>query len=173
MRSWTQLAHRDPLLIISTLTFLSWISSVDVPVCALDGLLGAGDGGVLAGAEGGDTGKLGAAVTALGGGTLLLDVKVTELATGGLGGVLVSRSCGIGLSNTDLDLHDGLAFGYAPRVDGEYLPRGPSGCGCCRARDGAATLSAFNSTIPNIQQAQFFFESRRENVRRSTSWTAF
>ena len=31
-------------------------------VGALDGLLGAGDGGVLAGAEGGDTGELGAAV---------------------------------------------------------------------------------------------------------------
>ena len=71
-------------------------------VGALDGLLGAGDGGVLAGAEGGDTGELGAAVleavrrregcgmrahgtyTALGSSALLLDVKVTELTTGSL-----------------------------------------------------------------------------------------
>lgn len=69
-------------------------------VGALNGLLGAGDGGVLAGAEGGDTGKLGAAVlrlsthvrdmqnvntyTALGSSALLLDVEVPELATGGL-----------------------------------------------------------------------------------------
>lgn len=70
-------------------------------VGALDGLLGAGDGGVFAGAERRDTGELGAAVlssvsaglrhagalhtyTALGSSALLLDVKVTELTTGSL-----------------------------------------------------------------------------------------
>jgi hypothetical protein len=69
-------------------------------VRTLDGLLGAGDGGIFAGTESGDTGKLGTAVlgdvrngrrmgrgltyTALGSSALLLDVKVTELATGGL-----------------------------------------------------------------------------------------
>jgi len=53
-------------------------------VGALDGLLGAGDLGVLAGAEGGDTLELGTAVTALGGSTPLLDVQVTEFTTGGL-----------------------------------------------------------------------------------------
>ena len=51
-------------------------------VSALDGLLGAGNLGVLAGAEGGDTLELGTTVTALGGSALLLDVQVTELTTG-------------------------------------------------------------------------------------------
>lgn len=70
-------------------------------VGALDGLLGAGDGGIFAGTEGGDTSELGSAVlamvskkalasswgstyTALGGSALLLDVQVTELTTGSL-----------------------------------------------------------------------------------------
>lgn len=69
-------------------------------VRALDGLLGARDGGIFAGTEGRDTGELGAAVlrvvrrelegvvgctyTALGRGALLLDVQVTELTTGSL-----------------------------------------------------------------------------------------
>ena len=70
-------------------------------VGALDGLLGAGNLGVLAGAEGGNTLELGTAVlgivnslspntvsistyTALGGSALLLDVQVTELTTGSL-----------------------------------------------------------------------------------------
>jgi hypothetical protein len=67
-------------------------------VGALDGLLGARNLGVLAGAEGGNTLELVATVlaivnttsgchgrstyTALGGSALLLDVQVTELATG-------------------------------------------------------------------------------------------
>jgi hypothetical protein len=68
-------------------------------VRTLDGLLGAGDGGIFAGTEGRDTGELGTAVlenvkktcrtlvqgvtyTALGSSALLLDVKVAELTAG-------------------------------------------------------------------------------------------
>ena len=68
-------------------------------VGALDGLLGAGDGSVLAGTEGGDTGKLETAVAALGSSSLLLNVQVSELSTRGLdhadivaGGVVGSPS---------------------------------------------------------------------------------
>lgn len=53
-------------------------------VGALDGLLGLGELGVLAGSEGGDARQLGAAVTALGNGTALLDVKQTDVTTGSL-----------------------------------------------------------------------------------------
>lgn len=81
-------------------TVLDAVGASRTAVGALDGLLGAGDGSVLAGAEGGDTGKLGTAVlrssthvqgrqnfvtyTALGSSALLLDVEVSELATGSL-----------------------------------------------------------------------------------------
>ena len=79
---------------------LNAVGASRTTVGALDGLLGTGDGGVFAGAEGRDTGELGTAVlepvrawrgmqsrctyTALGGSALLLDVKVTELTTGSL-----------------------------------------------------------------------------------------
>jgi len=59
------------------------VGATGATVGTLDGLLGAGDLGVLARAEGGDTRELDAAVTALGGSTPLLDVKVPVLATGG------------------------------------------------------------------------------------------
>jgi hypothetical protein len=59
------------------------VGAAGATVGTLDGLLGAGDLGVLARAEGGDTRELDAAVTALGGSTPLLDVKVPVLATGG------------------------------------------------------------------------------------------
>jgi hypothetical protein len=53
-------------------------------VGTLDGLLGLGDLGVLAGAESGDARQLGAAVTALGDSAALLDVQKTQVTAGGL-----------------------------------------------------------------------------------------
>ena len=53
-------------------------------VGTLDGLLGLGDLRVLAGSESGDARELGAAVTALGDGASLLDVKQTDITTGSL-----------------------------------------------------------------------------------------
>ena len=60
------------------------VAAPGTAVGALDGLLGLGERSILAGAEGGDAGELGAAVTALGSSTALLDVKDTVLAAGSL-----------------------------------------------------------------------------------------
>ena len=53
-------------------------------ISTLDGLLGAADLCVFAGTESGDTGELDTAVTTLGSGALLLDVEISELASGSL-----------------------------------------------------------------------------------------
>jgi hypothetical protein len=114
-------------------TVLDAVGASRSTVRTLDGLLGAGDGGIFAGSEGRDTGELGTAVleivrkknfrgaglgltyTALGSSALLLDVEVTELATGGLQ-CLSAGHRGMCASMTDLDNANLLALGVVRRA---------------------------------------------------------
>jgi hypothetical protein len=61
-------------------------------VSTVNGLLGLGDVGVLAGSQGSNTRKRDTGVSALGAGTVLLDVVVTEVATRGLDDLDLVRS---------------------------------------------------------------------------------
>lgn len=63
---------------------LDTVGAARTTVSTLNGLLGLGDLGVLAGAESRDSGKLDATVTTLRGSSPLLDVEVTKLSTRGL-----------------------------------------------------------------------------------------
>lgn len=61
-------------------------------VSTVDSLLGVVDTGVLAGSQGSKTGESNGALTALGSGGVLLEVKVSEVATGGLNNLDLVRS---------------------------------------------------------------------------------
>lgn len=61
-------------------------------VGTVDSLLGVGDSRVLLGSQGSKTGESNSTFAALGSGGVLLDVKVSEVATGGLNNLDLVRS---------------------------------------------------------------------------------
>lgn len=81
-------------------TVLDAVAADGTTVSTLDGLFVARCTGVLTRTEGNDTGKGNATLTALGAGTLLMDVQVTELVTGSLDKLDLVRFGVVGVTAT-------------------------------------------------------------------------
>lgn len=134
MRSWTQLAHREP-------PYARWTVFLGRLTVAYSRGRRAGTPGSFvpqswnASIHSLQCGNR-RAYTALGGSALLLDVQVSELSTGGLVPGLASHAMTKVHKRTNLDLHAvSMAQIYCAR---NHLPLGHSGCWCCTALVGAA-----------------------------------